>query len=250
MPNSFHFIFAKRFMDVDFSKKNLLFLDENNSTIEKTPEKFKRPQMDTEDETLLMILGPKYKNDWKKISKRVFNLRNKRYNPKFLMSRYKELVTDFSVKRIRFTHDEDMMIAKYFKIYGNDWNKIASHFDSRTSIMLKNRYYSHIKKRNLLNKLFEETNEEEKMIHENEPMMPVHLEEENMTEDLECLSKGQPISEENGSESSFEVIHFLSKKNESVKFKTLKIPFNKIMFEMDGYLYDQQLNEKITLLPN
>jgi hypothetical protein len=131
--------------------------------------------MDVEDEGLLLFLGPKYKNDWKKIAKRIFNLRNKRYNPKFLMTRYKELVTDMSIKRIRFTHEEDRKLAKYFNMYGNDWNKIASLFESRTSIMLKNRYYSHIKKRNLLNKLLDENNHEDVIAEDDESSNAEHL---------------------------------------------------------------------------
>ena len=46
----------------------------------KKNEKFKKPVMEPADEELLLELGPKYKNDWKKISKRIFNLRNRRFN--------------------------------------------------------------------------------------------------------------------------------------------------------------------------
>mmetsp|Transcript_22313 Transcript_22313/g.19186 ORF Transcript_22313/g.19186 Transcript_22313/m.19186 type:complete len:286 (+) Transcript_22313:1151-2008(+) len=39
------------------------------------------------------------------------------------------------------------MIIKYYKIYGSDWDKIAEHIPERTASMIKNRYYSSVKKR-------------------------------------------------------------------------------------------------------
>ena len=47
------------------------------------------------------------------------------------------------------------MIVKYFKLYEYDWEKMATHFSRRTPIMLKNRYYAHIRKRELTDELYE-----------------------------------------------------------------------------------------------
>ena len=116
---------------------------------------------DEKDEKLLLELAPKYKNDWKKISKRMFRLNNKKFGLNFLRIKYKELADDNVKKRVRFTHKEDLMIAKYSQIYGHDWTKIAFYFTNRTPIMLKNRYY-HMKKKNILDKLVKEVEELEK----------------------------------------------------------------------------------------
>jgi len=108
----------------------------------------KAPQgkMDTYDEELLLSLASKYKHDWKKVSKKIFKLHKKKLGPNLLRIRYKELAPDLTQKRVRFTHCEDLLIVSLYSQFGYDWEKIASEFESRTSIMVKNRFY-HIKKK-------------------------------------------------------------------------------------------------------
>lgn len=110
-------------------------------------------------DTQLLSLATQYRCDWKKISKK-FN--NKKFTPHFLKIRYKVLIDAPVQRKIKFSHQEDLMLAKYFNIYGSDWNKIASFFKNRTGVMLKNRYYSHIRKRDLLSTLLKELGEEER----------------------------------------------------------------------------------------
>jgi len=119
--------------------------------------------MDVEDEQLLLTLASKYKHDWKKVSKKIFKLHRKKLGPNLLRIRYKELAPDLTQKRVRFTHAEDLRIIRHYSMYGYDWEKISTHFESRTAIMVKNRFY-HIKKKNILEKLMDEverTKEEE-----------------------------------------------------------------------------------------
>jgi len=111
--------------------------------------------MDESDEELLLTFASKYKHDWKKVSKKIFKINKKKLGPNLLRIRYKELAPDLTQKRVRFTHKEDLMIVKYYSQYGYDWEKIAAQFESRTAIMVKNRFY-HIKKKNILEKLLEE----------------------------------------------------------------------------------------------
>jgi len=110
---------------------------------------------DGKDETLLRVLAEKYKNDFKKISKRMFRLHDKKFGPNFLRLKNKELTDDSINKRVRFTHHEDLMIAKYCDLYGHDWTQVASYFPNRTPIMLKNRYY-HMKKKGIYERLVKE----------------------------------------------------------------------------------------------
>lgn len=106
-----------------------------------------------DDEKLLRKLAVQYKFDWKKIAKK---FANKKYTPHFLKMRYKGHDEGPVPKRIKFTHTEDVLIAKYFNDYGIDWDKMVSHFPNRTPIMLKNRYYSYIRKNNRLEGLLKE----------------------------------------------------------------------------------------------
>lgn len=61
--------------------------------------------------------------------------------------RYKEITQNRVHRKTKFTHKEDLIIAKYFDKLGSDWKKIASFLKDRTGVMVKNRYYSYIRKR-------------------------------------------------------------------------------------------------------
>lgn len=112
-----------------------------------------------EKDHILLKLGTQYKCDWKKISKR---FAHKKITPNFLKIRYKELTCAPLQRRIKFNHKEDLLIAKYFEKYGSNWASMAVHFRDRTAIMLKNRYYSFIRKRELLEYLLDEVRNLEK----------------------------------------------------------------------------------------
>jgi len=112
-----------------------------------------------EKDELLLKLGTQYKFDWKKIAKK-FN--NKKVTPLFLKIRHKELTYAPTQRRMKFNHKEDLMIAKYFEKYGSNWAQMSLHFENRTAIMLKNRYYSFIRKRDLLPILLAEVRDIEK----------------------------------------------------------------------------------------
>ncbi len=114
---------------------------------------------DKEKDHMLLKLGQQYKCDWKKVARR-FN--HKKLTPHFLKTRYKELTCAPIQRRIKFNHKEDLMIVKYFDKYGSNWTQMATHFQDRTAIMLKNRYYSYIRKRELLEPLLNELKEIEK----------------------------------------------------------------------------------------
>ena len=53
---------------------------------------------------------------------------------------------DSKFERGKFTEEEDQTIIKYYKIYGNSWTKIAKKLNKRTGDMVKNRFYSSLKK--------------------------------------------------------------------------------------------------------
>jgi len=194
----------------------------------------KAPQgkMEVDDEQLLLALASKYKHDWKKVSKKIFKLHRKKLGPNLLRIRYKELAPDLTQKRVRFTHTEDLRIIKYYSIYGYDWEKISSHFESRTAIMVKNRFY-HIKKKNILDKLLDEverTKEQE--------VEPLSQEDEEII--LPQLEEHQSYSEQRD-EDSFQ---FFVEKGQQIITKTVNI--NNIDNYFDFEPREDQLCEKIT----
>jgi len=111
-----------------------------------------------DDDKLLLKFAIQCKCDWKKVVRK-FKLMNKKVTPNFLKLRYKELIAVPVQRRNKFSHTEDLLIAKYFRKYGTNWDQIASHFKKRSGLMLKNRYYSAIRVNNRLEELLKEVDE-------------------------------------------------------------------------------------------
>jgi len=106
---------------------------------------------------LLMRLAIQYRCDWKKIAKRF----NKEFTPYFLKMRYRELTSSKVHRKTKFTHKEDLLIAKYFDLFGTDWKRIAQYLKDRTGVMVKNRYYSFIRKRDCMKDLVKQVQDYE-----------------------------------------------------------------------------------------
>lgn len=96
---------------------------------------------------MLMKTVRNCKKNWKKAAKK---FENGAYPPHFLKKKFREISSRIPTKGALFTEIEDMMIVKYYKKFDLDWEKIAESFTNRNSIMLKNRFYSHIRKKNLI----------------------------------------------------------------------------------------------------
>jgi hypothetical protein len=121
----------------------------------------------SKDDEYLYLLILKYKHDWKRISRRIMKERNKNYSWSFLKNRYKIFLKNKNQKPKKFTHSEDLLIVKYFEEYGTQWGKIAEHFPNRNPTMIKNRYYSFIKRKHKYEALLAELMEIEKPEREN-----------------------------------------------------------------------------------
>jgi len=117
--------------------------------------------------------------DWKKVAKR---FKDPQYTPFQVKSKFKLLAQNACREpRIKFTLREDLLLAKFYNIHGTDWDKIASHFERRTPVMLKNRYYSYIRKKRLLNFYLEKLAKIEEA-HKSQ-IEDLHL--ENLEEEIE-----------------------------------------------------------------
>jgi hypothetical protein len=95
---------------------------------------------DKEEDNKLLSLYEKYGKNWAAISKEMAHRTGKQIRDRFLNS------LDSKFDRGKFTEEEDQAIIKYYKVYGNSWAKIAKKLKTRTGDMVKNRFYSSLKK--------------------------------------------------------------------------------------------------------
>ena len=101
---------------------------------------------DKNEDDKLLSLYEKYGKNWAAISKEMPHRTGKQIRDRFLNS------LDTKFERGKFTEEEDQTIIKYYKIYGNSWAKIAKKLKTRTGDMVKNRFYSSLKKTTFKNR--------------------------------------------------------------------------------------------------
>ena len=94
------------------------------------------PQEDAE----VLKLYKRYGKDWSKIAKFMKHRTGKQIRDRFLNS------LDSNLIKRKFTQEEDEQILYWYKVYGNSWSKIAQQLKGRTGDMVKNRFYSSLRK--------------------------------------------------------------------------------------------------------
>ena len=138
---------------------------------------------DKEEDNKLLSLYEKYGKNWAAISKEMPHRTGKQIRDRFLNS------LDSKFERGKFTEEEDQIIIKYYKIYGNSWAKIAKKLKTRTGDMVKNRFYSSLKKSIFKSKSFLKRKRERTLAQKNKNK----TEEENNSES----NKKPKLSEQN-----------------------------------------------------
>ncbi|MCQ2816803.1 MAG: hypothetical protein MJ252_06010 [archaeon] len=103
--------------------------------------KIKKP-FTRQDDINLIELANKFNKDWVVISQYFEG-----FSPEALEERYTNKL-DPKLKRTKFSSDEDDKILRLYNQFGNDWKEIASYFPDRNANMIKNRFYSFLKKKN------------------------------------------------------------------------------------------------------
>jgi hypothetical protein len=93
-----------------------------------------------EDDNLLNLLRTFGKN-WSLISKYMPSRSGKQIRDRYLNT------LDPSIKRDKFTKEEDMKIIEAYLKHGPAWSKISNGFKGRTGDMIKNRFYSSLKRK-------------------------------------------------------------------------------------------------------
>ena len=93
-----------------------------------------------EDKKILALIK-KHGRNWSLISKNIRSRTGKQIRDRYLNT------LDPNTRKDKFSQEEDKKLVKYFLEYGPAWSKIALHFEGRTGDMLKNRFYSSLKRR-------------------------------------------------------------------------------------------------------
>lgn len=86
-----------------------------------------------EDEVILSMFA-QYGNQWKLIASSLSDR-----TPRQCRERFKYYLAPY-INHNEWTTEEDNMIMEKFEIYGSRWSKIASYFENRTDIDIKNRF--------------------------------------------------------------------------------------------------------------
>jgi len=131
---------------------NTLNLMKSKSKIEKGKIRIMK-DWSYQDDVVLAQLVIQQKNDWKRIVKKFNSITNKKATAHFLKTRYRSLNNGPPKVRTKFSHQEDLIISKYILSHGPNWEQISRLLPSRTPMMIRNRYYSFIKKKGILEEL-------------------------------------------------------------------------------------------------
>ena len=113
-----------------------------NYRIKKIESKNKMRSFTRQDDLKIIELVEKFGINWEIISKNFPD-----FSPEILEERYYNKL-DPKLKRTKFTEEEDEKIVALYSKFGNNWKEIAFYFPDRNANMIKNRFYSFLKKKN------------------------------------------------------------------------------------------------------
>lgn len=155
-----------------------------------------------------------------------------------MKNRYKEIAGDHIKKGVKFTHQEDLVIAQLFEQFNTSWTAIAEYFPDRTPVMIKNRYYSHIRRKGLLPDLVSEAHGSR--VIEQEAVDETH-------QDFEC----EPCLQENALQALPEpeilILNQVPQENQPSNWQDEKL----LCFREDSYLDlelspEDELHQRVT----
>ena len=146
-----------------------------------------------EEDEQLLLLFQKYGKNWAAISKEMPHRTGKQIRDRFLNS------LDSKFVRGKFTQEEDQIIIKYYKIYGHSWAKIAKKLKTRTGDMVKNRFYSSLKKYVFKNKNFLRKKRENSSRSKKKSIIPEDTNMETQNKKNQSYNQKDSTKEENDS---------------------------------------------------
>jgi len=95
---------------------------------------------DEEEDKQVLSLVEQYGKNWSLIAKNIPSRTSKQIRDRYLNT------LDKSLNKEKFTKEEDDKIVTLSLKLGTQWSRIAKQFPNRTSDMIKNRFYSSLKK--------------------------------------------------------------------------------------------------------
>lgn len=101
---------------------------------------YQKKKWSKEEDLQLVELVEVYGNNWDTIAGLI------KRDPKEIEIRYREKL-DPRIKRCKFSQEEDELLITLHKQFGNNWAEIADRMQNRSQMMIKNRYYSNIRKK-------------------------------------------------------------------------------------------------------
>ena len=114
---------------------------------EKSDRKQARRVWNTERDVLLKYLVKKYGANWDRVAE---EMNEPSINSRMVRDRYNSKLSP-QIKRSRFSLKEDQLIAYCYHSQGSNWRIIAKYLPGRTETVIRNRFYSSVKKKiNLL----------------------------------------------------------------------------------------------------
>ena len=180
----------------------------------------------SEEDMALAEFVKKYGQNWSIIASSLQGRTGKQVRERYLNN------LDPNINRSRFTREEDEKIIEFYTISGPKWKEISKEFFGRTENMIKNRFYSHIKKKLLLKypqkyiKALEKAQTESSVNNFSSPK------EEFISKKSEKLSVKDDFSEyesnfqQNLNDLEYQTMEFLNKKNNDFKIDSIVITNN------------------------
>jgi hypothetical protein len=195
-----------------------------------------------EEDSKLISLYEKYGRNWAAISKEMPQRTGKQIRDRFLNS------LDTRYKRGKFSEEEDKMILKYHKIYGNQWAKIAKKIKTRTGDMIKNRFYSSLQKdiksnKNFLKKKRKKTTKKYKTKSSNRNNSKIIIEKKSFENDIGNDKENYTTHAKdekkdilrNSIEKAFKIINLKNEGNYIKRKNTIQYNSSKLKIIIDNY---------------
>ena len=135
------------------------------------PYKSRQPWTKDEDKLILSLID-KHGHNWSLIANVIEGRTGKQVRERYLNK------LDRNINRSKFTEEDDDLIINLYEKFGPKWKDISLSFKGRPENMVKNRFYSHIRKKLLLNPekyqniLKNINNEQEMMTSTNSVLQP------------------------------------------------------------------------------
>lgn len=177
----------------------------------------KRGTWQQDEDIKILKLIQKYGTSWSQISKELNTRTAKQIRDRYLN------VLDPKINKNKFSFSEECHIIRMYKSIGSKWALIAKEFPHRTANMIKNRFYSSIKKK--LSKYYQQELEESK--------------DENKDNNYELVSFIDNLFDMNNLKYSFDINNQASKTNQTNK----DISFNSI-FDTNFFCSNEQYDNK------